>query len=526
MPVSRELVPVLIPRRVLQTHQFLANFTQAAAPSLAQFSTNGQTLAVVTPDKTLQLIDVSKGGNAVTAVPNFGAASVSTDGRYLLGQNDAGEVSLLDLDTKDTALAPVKFNLQAGLAAIAPNSRQLLVYLRTGKGFRLLNLESGALMAEFGEVDGEPRFAFSPSGHRLLTWGSNAANMVLWDGVTGKRIAKLTNHWKPVTMVAFSSEGDQIFTAAFDDRMIVWNSADGEQVRRLNIPDKQPVPSEADFLADGKGLLLRFKPGKLAVWDVPSGRIEMTPDLAFAYKQLVFSPDRQRIYASGTDGHLRVIDMTSRTLSQVLPSMDLVGLSAEGKRLVAQDAEGLRLFDALSLAPVMRWPGQTSAFLSPKNANSLVTSSNDGKLSLWSLEYGALMAQLKGHQDTVTSVVFSNDLQHFASVSNDRSLKLWGLPQVSDMASLVKDPFETTAEYTRRAKAWVSSFAVLVGLGDYNADSEQYSVRIGDATLLVPLTRDDARKLAGQRQALLRSKLKFFDGDQLQMTDSTLARLP
>jgi hypothetical protein len=105
-------------------------------------------------------------------------------------------------------------------------------------------------------------------------------------------------------------------------------------------------------------------------------------------------------------------------------------------------------------------------------------------------------------------------------------LKLWGLPQVSDMASLVKDPFETTAEYTRRAKAWVSSFAVLVGLGDYNADSELYSVRIGDATVLVPLTRDDARKLAGQRQALLRSKLKFFDGDQLQMTDSTLARLP
>jgi WD40 repeat protein len=127
--------------------------------------------------------------------------------------------------------------------------------------------------------------------------------------------------------------------------------------------------------------------------------------------------------------------------------------------------------------------------------------------------------------DTVTQLVFSNDLQHFASVSNDRSMKLWGLPRVTDISSLIRDPYETTVEYTARAKAWASSFDQLVTLGDYNADTELYSVRIGDATVLVPFTRDEARKLAGQRQAVLHSKLKFFDGEQLQITDSTLARL-
>jgi hypothetical protein len=42
----------------------------------------------------------------------------------------------------------------------------------------------------------------------------------------------------------------------------------------------------------------------------------------------------------------------------------------------------------------------------------------------------------------------------------------------------------------------------------------------------VPLQRDEARKLAGQRQAILSTKLKFFDGEQLQMVNSKLMRLP
>jgi hypothetical protein len=94
------------------------------------------------------------------------------------------------------------------------------------------------------------------------------------------------------------------------------------------------------------------------------------------------------------------------------------------------------------------------------------------------------------------------------------------------MANLVKDPFESTTEYMNRAKGWGSDFSMLVALGEYNADAELYAVKIGDAVVSVPLQREDARKLAGQRQAVLTTKLKFFDVEQLQLVNAKLQRLP
>jgi WD40 repeat protein len=182
--------------------------------------------------------------------------------------------------------------------------------------------------------------------------------------------------------------------------------------------------------------------------------------------------------------------------------------------------------DASSYAPIARLPGQTDAFLSAKKRNLLVTSSADGKLTLWNVDKAEQVTQLKGHLDAVAQVHLSNDGQHILSVGNDRTLKLWGLPQVQDMANLVKDPFESTTEYMNRAKGWGSDFSMLVALGDYNADSELYAVKIGDAVVSVPLQREDARKLAGQRQAVLSTKLKFFDVEQLQLVNAKLLRLP
>jgi hypothetical protein len=57
------------------------------------------------------------------------------------------------------------------LAALSPNGKRLLVYTRD-KGYLLYDMDTNKLVAELDDVDGEPRFQFSPNGHRLLTWGA------------------------------------------------------------------------------------------------------------------------------------------------------------------------------------------------------------------------------------------------------------------------------------------------------------------------------------------------------------------
>lgn len=520
---AREFLPVLMPRRLLQTHQFLANIPQVSPSTFGHFSNNGKLLALASQDKILRIVDVGQGAVA-QAIPNFGHATVSPDGRYVLGLTDSGDVNVVDLDQEAPKLAVRKIGTNIAQATIAPGSARVLVY--GNKGYRLLNLDTGLLAVELGDVDGAPHFAFSPTGHRLITWGANGSNLKLWDTAKGERITSLSSHWKPVSFAKFSPDGNLLFTASFDDRMVVWRTSDGEDLRRLTMPDKQPVPSDAEFLSDGKGLLLTFKPGRLGVWDIASGREETTADLRFSAKRILFSKDRQKMFVGSTDGNVRVIDVASRSVVSLLSSMQLLALSDDGKRLITMDGEGIRLMDAGTFAPIARLPGQTDAFISTKKRNLLVTTSNDGKLTLWNMEKAEQLTQLKGHLDAVAHVYLAGDAQHILSVGNDRTLKLWGLPQVQDMANLVKDPFESTTEYMGRAKGWGSDFSMLVALGDYNADSELYSVKIGDASVSVPLKRDEARKLAGQRQAVLTTKLKFFDVEQLQLVNSKLERLP
>jgi hypothetical protein len=40
------------------------------------------------------------------------------------------------------------------------------------------------------------------------------------------------------------------------------------------------------------------------------------------------------------------------------------------------------------------------------------------------------------------------------------------------------------------------------------------------------MPRDEARRFAGQREAILTGKLKMYDAEQLQLADVKLARVP
>ena len=70
------------------------------------------------------------------------------------------------------------------------------------------------------------------------------------------------------------------------------------------------------------------------------------------------------------------------------------------------------------------------------------------------------------------------------------------------------------------------SVTALVSLVEYDADAETYAVRIGDVALTVPTPRADAKRFSGQREAVISGKLKVYDANQLQLSDSKLTRLP
>ncbi len=531
--MARTATQTLIPRKLIENYQLAGNFAIQAGAAQGGFSSTGHHFALVTGDKTLHVWNTDTGAATVTE-PGYGVPSLSGNRRYLLGLADNGKVTITDLHNE--AAPKVLAGMPAAItkAGLSPDGRRLVIYNRDD-GFMLYDAESGQRLAKLDSVDGEPRFEFAPAGNRLLTWGSRDSTMKLWDTEKGAKVARMSDHWDPVEMTRFSPDGTLLVSAAKNDKAVIFRLSDGDSLRRFNFGEGNPVPQFADFFQDGKRVVAyvlrstRQELGgamHLGVWDSASGNFVATLlGDGITVRNYRFSPDRSRLFVNAGDRNLYVFDMNSLKRLSTLAGVELLHVSPDGRRLIVKGTEGVRLVDVNTLSPLARMPGQVSAHMSPKGG-LFVTSTEAGLLTLWNLENGDAIGHLKGHLDAITGALFSNDGRRLVTVGTDNMAKLWALPDIREANQLIKDQFESSAEYNKRMSNWTSPYSALVTLVGYNADTQTYSVKVGDVAIDVPFERDAARKLMGQRQAIVTGNLRFFDVEQLVLADAKLTRLP
>jgi WD40 repeat protein len=382
-------------------------------------------------------------------------------------------------------------------------------------------------------TDGEAQAVFSPAGDRLVTWSPAASGMYLWDAQTGKKIGRMSDHWKVIGQVKFSDDGAHILSAAKDERMIIWRATDGKVLKKLDSNGKDPLPAKVDFLAKSSRVLVYVAAEdatatkqQLLVWDWSTGA-PVASVLADRIKlqSYFITPDDTKLFINAADNSVHVYDLLSLKRLHTVVGMRVLSLSADGKFVYAANKEGVRIFDAHNLAPIARLPDQVAVFESPPESPLLATTSADGTLSLWNRQSGESYGTLEGHADAVSTVLFSSNARRIVSISVDNKALIWALPDILDMHKLVKDPFETTADFMKRMNDWTSPFTSLVELLSYNADTEVYKLQIGDAQFDMPYERSKAKLLSGQKQAKLAGKLKFLDAEQLIVESPQLHRL-
>jgi WD40 repeat protein len=326
-----------------------------------------------------------------------------------------------------------------------------------------------------------------------------------------------------------------MLTAAPGDMPVVWQTSDGAELHKLTLADGNPLPTQAEFMDDGKHVVINvLKSAKtpdagsfLGIWDVATGKVTTSLLANTLVKSMRFSPDQQRLFVTASDGSTHVFELSTKAQVDALTGAELIGFSSDGRRLIAHDGDGIRLYDAHTLSPVSRTPGQITAFIGPKAGNLYATVAADGSVKLLNFESGEAVSTLKGgHIDPVSMVSFAPDGKQLVTFSDDKVAKLWALPAVRDVSKLLKDSFESTTEYKKRVADWSSDYTTLVSLGEYDADTESYTVKVGSVEIKVPMARDDARQFAGQREAILSGRLKFYDTDKLQLAEYKLSRIP
>jgi WD40 repeat protein len=253
--------------------------------------------------------------------------------------------------------------------------------------------------------------AVSPDGSRALIGRTKSA--LVYDLKTGTVTVQLP-HPDEVWAVAYASGGTAALTACLDGTARLWDLASGQVTRTFSC-GKQAVwtvalSADGRWVATGGGGALRAQSWDYAVriWDAGTGREvhELTGHTGDV-RQLVFMPDSTTVVSGGFDGGVRVWDAVAgkerRTIQAHTAFVERVAALPDGRRVLSVGSGQLQQDD-----------------------HQVVTS--DVAVRMWDIETGRPLAQWTGHRRGVRTLAVSPDGKQFLTGSDDRTVRLWGMP--------------------------------------------------------------------------------------------------
>jgi WD40 repeat protein len=271
---------------------------------------------------------------------------------------------------------------------------------------------------------------FSPDGTRIVTASDDTAARI-WDAERRVNLKTLP-HEKLVKFAAFSPDGTRIVTASDDGIARIWDGKTGKQLHRLKDGDSGAVYS-ALFSPDGTRVVAAYDDKKVRIWEASTGGLlrEWTAHGESVYFA-AYSPDGTRIVTASKDKTARIWDaQTGGLLGKLSGHNDAVysaAYSPDGTSIVtASEDKIVRVWDANTRKKrfelLCSEPVHAAAF-SP-DGKRIVTASYDNIATIWDAKTGAVLVELKGHNQVVNFAAFSPDGTRVVTASDDKTARIW-----------------------------------------------------------------------------------------------------
>ncbi|KAI7728355.1 hypothetical protein M8C21_027143 [Ambrosia artemisiifolia] len=284
---------------------------------------------------------------------------------------------------------------------------------------------------------------FSQNG-KYLASSSSDNSAIIWEvNLDGKVSLKhrLTGHQKPVSSISWSPDDSQILTCGVEEVVRRWDVSSGEC---LHVYEKGLLGLiSCTWSPDGKCVFSGSTDKSIVIWDLDGKEIEcLKGQKTIKTSDLQITSDGILIITICKETTILLIDRESKSERCIEEEQMIVAftLSRDNKYLlVSLVNEELHLWSIEGrIRVVAKFKGhKRSRFIVRACFGGLeqafiASGSEDSQVYIWHRGSGELIETLEGHSGAVNCISWNPGNPHMlASASDDRSIRIWGVKQLS-----------------------------------------------------------------------------------------------
>ncbi|EKX43648.1 hypothetical protein GUITHDRAFT_159783 [Guillardia theta CCMP2712] len=267
--------------------------------------------------------------------------------------------------------------------------------------------------------------------NNTIVTGGMDSKVIVSDSATGKVVATMSGHTKPVRRVLFHQASDMVFSSS--EVVKVWKTAqhltDGKELCTFN--NHKGEINGISLHATGDYLVSASADKSWAFYDLTTAaccQVVPDKDAAGGYSAAQLHPDGLILGTGTIDSMVKVWDI--KTISNVVSfkatsggAVGSISFSENGYYMATTGADGLKVWDLRKLAKQAMFEGNWKDARFDYSGTYLVGAGSSVKV--WLAKSWNDVVELNGHGNDVVGAAFGKDASFIASCSSDKTVRMW-----------------------------------------------------------------------------------------------------